>query len=80
MDLSKAFDSVPHNRLLMEIRDYGINGPLLSWLKSFLTGRFQRVVVRGTCSSWVKVKSGLRQRTVLARAYYVPNIYKRYIS
>ena len=65
MDLSKAFDSVPHNRLLMKIRAYGINGPLLSWLKSFLTDRFQRVVVRGTCSSWVSVKSGVPQGTVL---------------
>ena len=63
MDLSKAFDSVPHNRLLMKIRAYGINGPLLSWLKSFLTGRFQ--CVRGTCSSWVSVKSGVPQGTVL---------------
>ena len=50
MDLSKAFDTVLHNRLLMKIRAYRINGPLLSWLKSFLTDRFQRVVVRGTCS------------------------------
>ena len=65
MDLSKAFDSVPHNRLLMKIRADGINGPLLSWLESFLTGRFQRVVVRGTCSSWVSVKSGVLQGTVL---------------
>ena len=65
MDLSKAFDSVPHNRLLMKIRAYGINGPLLSWLKSFLTDRFQRVVVRGTCSSWVSVKSDVPQGTVL---------------
>ena len=65
MDLSKAFDTVPHNRLLMKIRAYGINGPLLSWLKSFLTDRFQRVVVRGACSSWVSVKSGVPQGTVL---------------
>ena len=62
---SKAFDTVPHNRLLMKIRAYGINGPLLSWLKSFLTDRFLRVVVRGTCSSWVSVKSGVLQGTFL---------------
>ena len=48
-----------------EIRAYGINGPLLSWLKSFLTGRFQRVVDRGTCSSWVSVKFGVPQGSVL---------------
>ena len=65
MDLSKAFDIVPHNRLLMKIRAYGINGPLLSWLRSFLKDRFQRVIVRGTCSSWVSVKSGVSQGTVL---------------
>lgn len=46
--LTEAFDSVPQERLLIEIHAYGIRGPLPSWLRSFLTNRCQRVVLRGT--------------------------------
>ena len=61
LDLSKAFDSVPHERLLTKIQAYGIQGPLLSWLRSFLTNRSQRVVLRGHYSSWTPVLSGVPQ-------------------
>ena len=65
LDLSKAFDSVPHERLLTKIHAYGIQGPLLSWLRSFLTNWSQRVVLRGHYSSWISVLSGIPQGTVL---------------
>ena len=65
LDLSKAFDSVPHERLLTKIHAYGIQGPLLSWLRSFLTNRYQRGVLRGHYSSWTSVLSGVPQGTVL---------------
>ena len=42
-DFSKAFDSVPHARLLWKLQAYGINGQLLNWFKIFLTGRRQCV-------------------------------------
>jgi len=42
-DFSKAFDSVLHTRLLLTLQAYGINGQLLNWFKSFLTGRCQCV-------------------------------------
>ena len=48
LDFSKAFDSVPHERLLLKLKCQGIDGSLLHWLSSFLTDRKQRVVVRGT--------------------------------
>ena len=64
LDLSKAFDSVPHERLLTKIHAYGIQGPLLSWIRSFLTNRYQRVVLRGHYSSWTSVLSGVPQGTV----------------
>ena len=52
MDFEKAFDKVPHNRLLAKIYHYGIRGQLHKWITSFLTGREQRVVMNGECSSW----------------------------
>ena len=65
LDLSKAFDSVLHERFLTKTRAYGIQGSLLSWLRCFLTSRYQRVVVRGHHSSWTSVLSGVPQGTVL---------------
>ena len=46
-DFGKAFDSVPHNRLLLKLKSLGIEGDVLKWIKSFLTGRRHRVTVDG---------------------------------
>ena len=51
LDFAKAFDKVPHRRLLRNLQHYGIQGPLLNWLESFLTQRFQSVVCEGQTSS-----------------------------
>ena len=64
-DFRKAFNSVPHSRLLYKLRCYGICGKLLSWIQSFLTARRQRVVLNGGCSDWIDVASGVPQGTVL---------------
>ena len=47
LDFSKAFDRVPHQRLLLKLHQYGIKGFLLQWMDHFLTNRSQRVVVDG---------------------------------
>ena len=44
-DFRKAFDSVPHQRLLLKLRNYGIKGRLHKWLDSFLANRLQRAGV-----------------------------------
>jgi hypothetical protein len=46
LDFSKAFNKVPHQRLLQELWYYGIYGSLLNWFESFLQERFQTVAVR----------------------------------
>ena len=64
-DFSKAFDKVPHQRLLSKLNYYGIQGKTLVWINFWLTERIQRVVVDGEASSFVKVTSGVPQGTVL---------------
>ena len=65
LDFAKAFDSVAHEHLLIKLQGIGINGELLQWIHSFLTHRLQRVVVSGTYSDWLSVRSGVPQGSVL---------------
>ena len=64
-DFSKAFDTVPHARLIKKLISYGIDGKMLSWVKSFLNNRKQRVVVNKDMSEWSEVTSGVPQGSVL---------------
>lgn len=62
---SKAFDTVPHQRLLYKLEYYGISGNTIDWIRSWITTRTQTVVVDGESSSEVHVASGVPQGTVL---------------
>jgi len=61
----KAFDTVPYQRLLCNLRKCGIDGQTLEWISLWLTNRKQRVIVDGAESKWVRFKSGMPQSTVL---------------
>ena len=50
LDFQKAFDSVPHKRLLSKFVSFGIQGKLLKWINNFLTNRQQQVVLNGQLS------------------------------
>jgi len=65
MDLSKAFDTVPHKRLMEKLKFYGINAQLLMWIENFFCYRKQRVIVDGQASEFADVISGVPQGTVL---------------
>ena len=48
LDFHKAFDCVPHQRLLSKLKAYGISGNVLNWIMDFLSNRRQRVNVNGS--------------------------------
>ena len=65
MDISKAFDVAPHQRLLRKLEFYGIGGSSLVWIEDFLTGRMQQVVIDNKFSVVAPITSGVPQGSVL---------------
>jgi len=65
MDYRKAFDTVPHKRLIEKVKAYGFAETIVGWLEDFVTGRKQRVQIKGSSSEDKDVKSGIPQGSVL---------------
>ena len=65
LDMAKAFDRVPHQKLLYKLRFFGFRDPLLSWIEDYLTNRRHRVTIEGMVSQWKSVTSGVPQGSLI---------------
>lgn len=71
LDCEKAFDRVPHKRLMMKLEQIGITGSVKQWIASFLANRTHRVAIRGSYSEWLPVKSGVPQGSVVGPILFI---------
>ena len=64
-DLKKDFNSVPHSSLLKKLKSLEVPVSIVYWIQSYLTGRWQQVILNGVCSEPTHVVSGIHQGSVL---------------
>ena len=65
LDFQKAFEKVPHQRLLFKLKAHGIGDGIIDRIEQWLTDRRPRVVVDGEVSNWKSVLNGVPQGSVL---------------
>jgi hypothetical protein len=70
-DFMKAFDTVPHKRLLRQLQLYGIPSDIVEWIKAYLSHRHHRVCLNGISSTWHDVLNGIPQGSVLGPILFI---------
>ena len=65
LDFQKAFEKVPHQRLILKLKSHCVGNSIINWIEQWLTDRRQMVVVDGEVSCWKSVLSGVPQGSVL---------------
>ena len=65
IDLEKAFDTVNHEILLYKLHHYGVSGVTNNWFSSYLTNRYQKVVINGEASPRLPITCGVPQGSIL---------------
>ena len=60
-DFAKAFDTVPHSKLLIKLKNLNLDEKIVKWIQDYLHDRVQRVIIRGVQSEWLEVYSGVPQ-------------------
>ena len=71
LDFTKAFDRVPHKKLIYILENLGLNTLTINWLNDYLTGRTQRTVIEGEYSTRCQITSGVPQGSVLGPLLFV---------
>ena len=71
LEFKKAFDTVPHKRIMVKLQAYSINGIILNWIAAFLNGRSQRVIVNDSASRKEAVLSGIPQGSAVGPLLFV---------
>ena len=74
LDISKAFDKVWHDGLIFKLQQNGDSGSLLMFFQNYINNRKQRVVLKGSHSSYSIIKSGVPQGSVLGPLLFLVNI------
>ena len=65
MDLSKAFDCLPHDILLSKLAAYGLSSQSVKLLENYLTGRKQQIKLQGVVSAWQILQNGVPQGSIM---------------
>ena len=70
-DFKRAFDKVPHQRLIYKTEQYGIKGEIINWIKSFINSSTKQVVLNGESSESKNMTSGIPQGSLLGTLLFV---------